>query len=122
LWFLNRDKPKKLRDKVLMLNARDVYRKVTRKIYDFSPEQQKNLLAIVWLYRGQSDRFLGSTRADGQDGGSAGLRPPGIQRLAKRWPSSKKSSGSLQPMSLTFRRTSKRQQSSGRRQPTATRH
>jgi len=58
LWFLNRDKPKKLRDKVLMLNARDVYRKVTRKIYDFSPEQQKNLLAIVWLYRGQSDRFL----------------------------------------------------------------
>jgi len=58
LWFLNRDKPKKLRDKVLMLDARNVYRKVTRKIYDFSPEQQQNLLAIVWLYRGQSDRFL----------------------------------------------------------------
>ncbi len=58
LWFLNRDKPKKHRDKVLMLDARNVYRKVTRKIYDFSPEQEKNLLAIIWLYRGQTQRFL----------------------------------------------------------------
>ena len=37
---------------------RNIYRKVTRKIYDFSPEQLLNLLAIVWLYRGQGDRFL----------------------------------------------------------------
>src|SRR5207248_3237720 len=29
-----------------------------RKIYDFSPEQMKNLSAIVWLYRGQQERFL----------------------------------------------------------------
>ena len=41
-----------------MLDARNVYRKVTRKIYDFSPEQMRNLSAIVWLYRGQRDRFL----------------------------------------------------------------
>jgi type I restriction enzyme M protein len=41
-----------------MLDARNVYRKVTRKIYDFSPEQLANLTAVVWLYRGQSDRFL----------------------------------------------------------------
>jgi type I restriction enzyme M protein len=58
LWFLNRDKPKAHLDKVLMLDARSVHRKVTRKIYDFSPEQQRNLLAIVWLYRGESGRFL----------------------------------------------------------------
>ncbi len=58
LWFLNRAKPEKLRDKVLMLDGRNIYRKVTRKIYDFSPEQQLNILAIVWLYRGQTDRFL----------------------------------------------------------------
>src|SRR5690606_11701674 len=51
-------KPEHLKDKVLMLDARNVYRKVTRKIYDFSPEQQQNLTAIVWLYRGQSDRFI----------------------------------------------------------------
>jgi type I restriction enzyme M protein len=31
---------------------------VTRKIYDFTPEQQQNLSSIVWLYRGQTDRFL----------------------------------------------------------------
>ena len=42
-----------------MLDARNVYRKVTRKIYDFSPEQMQNLAAIVWLYRGQQERFLG---------------------------------------------------------------
>ena len=41
-----------------MLDARNVYRKVTRKIYDFSPEQQQNLLAIVWLYRGETERYL----------------------------------------------------------------
>jgi len=41
-----------------MIDARNVYRKVTRKIYDFSPEQLANLTAIVWLYRGQRDRFL----------------------------------------------------------------
>ncbi len=45
-------------DTVLMLDARNVFRKVTRKIYDFSPEQMHNLAAIVWLYRGQQQRFL----------------------------------------------------------------
>jgi len=58
LWFFDRVKPKERRDKVLMLNARNIYRKVTRKIYDFSPEQMQNLSAIIWLYRGQRDRFL----------------------------------------------------------------
>ena len=58
LWFLNRDKPEAQRDSVLMLDARNVYRQVTRKIYDFSPEQRRNLTAIVWLYRGQQRRFL----------------------------------------------------------------
>jgi type I restriction enzyme M protein len=58
LWFLNRAKPEAFRDKVLMIDARNVYRKVTRKIYDFSPEQEQNLLAIVWLYRGETERYL----------------------------------------------------------------
>ena len=58
LWFLNRNKPKAHKDKVLMIDARNVYRKVTRKIYDFSPEQQKNLQAIVWLYRDETERYL----------------------------------------------------------------
>src|SRR5215472_2937170 len=51
LWFFDRNKPEDRRDKVLMLDARNVFRKVTRKIYDFSPEQMQNLTSIVWLYR-----------------------------------------------------------------------
>jgi type I restriction enzyme M protein len=43
---------------MLMLDARNIFRKVSRSVCDFSPEQQKNLAAIVWLYRGQQDRFL----------------------------------------------------------------
>ncbi len=58
LWHFDRSKPADRRDQVLMIDARNIYRKVTRKIYDFTPEQQQNLSAIVWLYRGQSDRFL----------------------------------------------------------------
>jgi type I restriction enzyme M protein len=58
LWHLDRGKPKERRDRVLMIDARNVFRKVTRKIYDFSPEQLQNLTSIVWLYRGQKDRFL----------------------------------------------------------------
>ena len=58
LWFFDKGKPKARRDQVLMLDARHVYRKVTRKIYDFSPEQQQNLASIVWLYRGQTERFV----------------------------------------------------------------
>ena len=58
LWFFDRGKPEERRDKVLMLDARNVFRKVTRKINDFSPEQMKNIAAIIWLYREQQSRFL----------------------------------------------------------------
>ena len=60
LWFFDRAKERDeaRRDQVLMLDARNIYRKVTRAIYDFSPEQQQNIAAIVWLYRGQPERFL----------------------------------------------------------------
>ena len=60
LWFFDRAKERDEArcDHVLMLDARNIYRKVTRAIFDFSPEQQKNIAAIVWLYRGQSERFL----------------------------------------------------------------
>ena len=60
LWFFDRGKERdpERADHVLMLDARSVYRKISRAIFDFSPEQQQNIAAIVWLYRGQSDRFL----------------------------------------------------------------
>ena len=62
LWFFDKAKAQAHRDHVLMLDARNVYRKVTRKIYDFSPEQLANLTSIVWLYRGQQCRFLALVR------------------------------------------------------------
>ncbi|MAI91315.1 N-6 DNA methylase [Ponticaulis sp.] len=58
LWFFDKGKSDHLKDKVLMIDARNIFRKVTRKIYDFTPEQQQNITAIVWLYRGQTDRYL----------------------------------------------------------------
>ncbi|WP_286800125.1 N-6 DNA methylase [Oceanicaulis sp. UBA2681] len=58
LWFFDKGKPEHLKDKVLMIDARNIYRKVTRKIYDFTPEQQQNITSIVWLYRGQTHRYL----------------------------------------------------------------
>jgi len=58
LWHFDRAKPAHRKDKVLMIDSRNVYRKLTRTIYDFSPEQMQNLAAIVWLYRGQRERFL----------------------------------------------------------------
>ncbi|MFN0050702.1 MAG: N-6 DNA methylase [Planctomycetales bacterium] len=58
LWFFDRGKPKQRRGQVLMIDARNVFRKVNRTINDFSPEQMSNLSAIVWLYRGQKERFL----------------------------------------------------------------
>ena len=60
LWFFDRAKERdpERADRVLMLDARNFYRKISRRIYDFAPEQQKNIAAIVWLYRGQSKRFL----------------------------------------------------------------
>ena len=60
LWFFDRAKERdpERSGRVLMLDARNIYRMVSRAICDFTPEQQKNIAAIVWLYRGQSHRFL----------------------------------------------------------------
>ena len=58
LWFFDRSEPADRRDSVLMIDARNVYRKVNRTINDFAPEQMTNLSAIVWLYRGQKERFV----------------------------------------------------------------
>jgi type I restriction enzyme M protein len=57
LWMFDKAKAPEHADKVLMLDARNVFRKVTRKVFDFSPEQLQNLSAIFWLYRGQEERF-----------------------------------------------------------------
>jgi len=57
LWFFNKSKSAERKDKVLMIDARNIFRKVTRKIYDFSPEQLQNILSIIWLYRSETEHF-----------------------------------------------------------------
>ena len=59
LWFFDRSKEQDAvkSDKVLMLDARKIYRKVTSKVNDFSPEQLQNLICIVNLYRGNTQKF-----------------------------------------------------------------
>ncbi len=65
LWFFDRakEKDKQKKDKVLMLDARKIYRKVTSKVNDFSPEQLQNLICIVHLYRGSSRKFETTLKA-----------------------------------------------------------
>jgi type I restriction enzyme M protein len=60
LWHFDRNKPANRKDQVLMLDARSIGQlmKGSRKVYEFTPEQMRNLTAIVWLYRGQHDRFI----------------------------------------------------------------
>ena len=60
LWHFDRNKPADRKDKVLMLDARSIGQLMrgSRKVFEFTPEQMKNVSAIVWLYRGQRDRFL----------------------------------------------------------------
>ncbi len=58
LWFFDKGKAAQNQDNVLMLDARGIFRKVTRKVNDFSPEQLKNITAIVHLYRGRQKEYL----------------------------------------------------------------
>ena len=58
IWFFDKNKPQDRKDKILMLDARNIFRKVNRTINDFSEEQLKNLTAITWLYRGENQRYL----------------------------------------------------------------
>lgn len=49
-------------DTVLMLDARKIHRKVTSKVNDFSPEQLQNLICIVNLYRGNTQKFKSTVK------------------------------------------------------------
>jgi type I restriction enzyme M protein len=59
LWFYDRAKENDAvrADKTLMLDLRDVYRKVSSNLHDFTPEQLNNIQSIVGLYRGNKSVF-----------------------------------------------------------------
>jgi len=57
LWFFDKGKQEELRDKVLFIDARNYYTVVDRTLNEWSEWQLKNLNAIVWLYRGEVDKY-----------------------------------------------------------------
>ena len=57
LWFFDKGKQEGLRDKVLFIDARNYYTVVDRTLNEWSEWQLKNLNAIVWLYRGEADKY-----------------------------------------------------------------
>ncbi|MCU6723760.1 Probable type I restriction enzyme BthVORF4518P M protein [uncultured Clostridium sp.] len=59
LWFFDKGKPAELQDKVLFIDARNYYTVVDRTLNEWSEWQLKNMNAIVWLYRGQVDKYKG---------------------------------------------------------------
>lgn len=65
LWFFDRAKEQDIerKDNVLMLDARKIYRKVTSKVNDYSPEQLQNLICIVNLYRGNTQKFESTVKS-----------------------------------------------------------
>ncbi|MFL0683899.1 MAG: N-6 DNA methylase [Algoriphagus aquaeductus] len=54
LWFYDRGKRAENKDKILMIDARNVYRKVTTTINDFDEQQMQGLTAIMKMYRGEA--------------------------------------------------------------------
>lgn len=57
LWFFDKAKGEAIRDKVLFIDARNYYTVVDRTLNEWSEWQLKNLNAIVWLYRGETDKY-----------------------------------------------------------------
>ena len=57
LWFFDKGKPAERRDKVLFLDARNYYTVVDRTLNEWTDWQLKNLNAIVWLYRGETEKY-----------------------------------------------------------------
>ena len=70
LWFFDRAKEKDevRKDQVLMLDLRNVYRKVSSKIHDFTQAHLDNIQAIVGLYRGDNtlyNKLVSGYKSDG---------------------------------------------------------
>ena len=57
LWFFDKGKPETLKNKVLFIDARNYYTVVDRTLNEWSEWQLKNLNAIVWLYRRETEKY-----------------------------------------------------------------
>ena len=85
LWFFDRAKSRgPNRNEVLFLDARTMFRQVTRSIREFTPEQLEFLANIVRLYRGETPEFEARTQAmlDGKFPGRKYWDVAGLCRVA----------------------------------------
>jgi putative modification enzyme transmembrane protein len=57
LWFFDKAKSEAIKDKVLFIDARNYYTVVDRTLNEWTEWQLKNLNAIVWLYRGEVEKY-----------------------------------------------------------------
>lgn len=57
LWFFDKAKNENIKDKVLFIDARNYYTVVDRTLNEWTEWQLKNMNAIVWLYRGEADKY-----------------------------------------------------------------
>ena len=57
LWFFDKAKSAENKDKVLFIDARNYYTAVDKTLNEWSEWQMKNLNAIVWLYRGEVEKY-----------------------------------------------------------------
>ena len=57
LWFFDKAKRAENKDKVLFIDARNYYTVVDRTLNEWNEWQMKNLNAIVWLYRGEKEKY-----------------------------------------------------------------
>ncbi len=57
LWFFDKGKPEALQDKILFIDSRNYFTVVDKTLNEWSEWQMKNLNAIVWLYRGEKEKF-----------------------------------------------------------------
>ena len=57
LWFFDKAKNENIKDKVLFIDARNYYTVVDRTLNEWSEWQLRNLNAIVWLYRGEVEKY-----------------------------------------------------------------
>ena len=57
LWFFDKGQTESIRDQVLFIDARNYYTVVDRTLHEWSEWQLKNLNAIVWRYRGETEKY-----------------------------------------------------------------
>lgn len=57
LWFFDKNKREENLDKIRFIDARNYYTVVEKTLNEWNEWQMRNLNAIVWLYRGETDRY-----------------------------------------------------------------